>query len=690
MTAPRLTAALVILLYSAATAAAAGDPPERTEGGLGSVPAPGARGREASLSAPEPRGGEASLPAPERAADALAVEEKGALALDRIRYARFSFAGPIGERIERNIDRWILTAPVANPGMIEMLRQRDRRPAPQVVPWAGEFAGKYLISAVQALRMTERPEVERFVGSVVRDLISTQAEDGYLGPFPRAERLLGNWDLWGHYHVMLALLLWHERTGDAAALEAAIRAGDLICRTYVESARSIHDAGSHEMNMAVIHALGKLHRLTGKEIYLRQMREIEKDWERAGDYFRQGLAGIDFYRTPRPRWESLHDIQGLVELFRITGDERYRRAFVNLWRSIAERDRHNTGGFSSGEQAVGHPYSPAAIETCCTVAWMALTVDMLRLTGDPRAADELELSTWNAAAGAQHPSGRWWTYDTPMDGRREASAHTIVFQSRAGTPELNCCSVNAPRSLGMLSEWAVMRAPGGIAVNHYGPCRVSCALPGGARLILDQADPRTTYPRGGDVWIRVEPSAPSDFAILLRVPAWSRETEVRLNGSRVEGVRPGEYLAIDRTWRAGDEISLRLDLRLRIWVGDQDAAGRISIFRGPILLGYDQRWNAFDEDRIPSLDARKVEGSSVAPVDAGPPEAAPAAADGGPAVPRAASSAEPSSSARAAAVDEGAARSTPAVPRASSSAASAAEILAPWLLVDLEGADGRR
>lgn len=39
-----------------------------------------------------------------------------------------------------------------------------------------------------------------------------------------------------------------------------------------------------------------------------------------GDYYRTGLAGQEFYRTPRPRWESLHAIQGLVELYRITGD----------------------------------------------------------------------------------------------------------------------------------------------------------------------------------------------------------------------------------------------------------------------------------------------------------------------------------------------------------------------------------
>ena len=204
------------------------------------------------------------------------------------------------------------------------------------------------------------------------------------------------------------------------------------------------------MNLAVIHALGRLYRITHEERYLQMMRVIEKDWEQEGDYFRTGLAGVEFYRTPKPRWESLPDLQGLLELFLITGDVRYRTAFLHHWHSIRRLDRRNTGGFSSGEQATGTPYEPTAIETCCTIAWMALTVDALRLTGNPLAADELELSTFNGMLGAQHPSGSWWTYNTPMNGVREASHHTIVFQSRAGTPDLNCCSVNAPRGLGML------------------------------------------------------------------------------------------------------------------------------------------------------------------------------------------------------------------------------------------------
>src|SRR5262245_23134232 len=260
------------------------------------------------------------------------AEEKGTLVLDSPRGARFTFGGPLGERLAKNAASWLLPAPAANPGLLEMFRARDRQPEPQLVPWAGEFAGKYLISLVQALRISGSQALEEAASRFVADLIATQAEDGYLGPFPRRLRLLGNWDLWGHYHVLQGLLLWHERTGDERALAAATRAADLICSTYLDGSRRVIDAGSPEMNMAVIHVLGILHRLTGNERYLRLMLEIAKDWERAGDYFRQGLAGVDFHRTPRPRWESLHDLQGLVELYRITGDDRYRTAFLNLWR----------------------------------------------------------------------------------------------------------------------------------------------------------------------------------------------------------------------------------------------------------------------------------------------------------------------------------------------------------------------
>jgi len=531
--------------------------------------------------------------------DAGQTRAMGKFVCDRARGAQWRFDGPLGERIAANLDNWLLRAPDANPGMIEMFRVRDRHPAPQLVPWAGEFIGKYLISAIQARRMVDSPALDALLRRVISEWVSTQAEDGYLGPFRKHERLLGHWDLWGHYHALLALMMWYEYTGDQAARGCAIRCADLICKTFLDTGKRAFDAGSHEMNLAIIHALGWLYRDTGHERYLRMMREIEKDWERAGDYFRQGLAGVEYFRTPKPRWESLHDVQGLVELYRITGDERYKTAFTNLWWSIVRNDRHNTGAFSTNEQAVGDPYVPGAIETCCSTAWMALTADMLRLTGHSLAADELELSTWNTVLGSQHPSGRWWTYNTPMDGKREASAHTIVFQSRAGTPELNCCSVNAPRGLGILSEWAVMTDEAGVFINFFGPMQATMALRNGLTLHIAQ---KTTYPGDGRVSIAVRPSAPAEFAVRLRIPAWSVKTRVHVRGEPVTGVDPGRYLLLKRTWQQGDTIELDLDMGIRTWVGDGAAINKASLYYGPLLLAFDQHFNAFDADKLPPLD----------------------------------------------------------------------------------------
>jgi hypothetical protein len=331
---------------------------------------------------------------------------------------------------------------------------------------------------------------------------------------------------------------------------------------------------------------------------------------------------VEFFATPRPRWESLHDLQGLVELWRITGQAPYREAFIHHWRSIARWDRHNTGGFSSGEQATGNAYAPAAIETCCTIAWMALSLDMLRLTGEARVADELELATLNGALGAQHPSGRWWTYNTPMDGVREASAHAIVFQARAGTPELNCCSVNGPRALGMLGEWAVMGGHNGLVVNWLGPAEYAVKLSDGTPVRLRC---ETDFPLSGHLQWTIWPAhaagaGPRHFAIQFRIPAWAGKASAKLDGQPWRAVRPGAYFECEHDWKNGDTVELDFELPVRFVPGDREAAGKVSLYRGPILLAYDQRFNDFDEAELPLVSLSRLGEARVLSQPAGPRE----------------------------------------------------------------------
>ena len=122
--------------------------------------------------------------------------------------------------------------------------------------------------------------------------------------------------------------------------------------------------------------------------------------------------------------------------------------------------------------------------------------------GNSIVADELELTTLNSGLGLWSPSGRWATYNTPMDGVRKASAHEIVFQSREGSPELNCCSVNAARALGMISDWALMTDADGYVVNWYGAGSTFAQHPRLTPLGLIQ---RSDYPRTSNVDLTVVP-----------------------------------------------------------------------------------------------------------------------------------------------------------------------------------------
>jgi DUF1680 family protein len=514
--------------------------------------------------------------------------------------------GPTGETLRAVTERWLLVAPDSNPAMLEAFDDRDTKPYRDLVPWAGEFPGKHLTAAVAVLRLTGDPRLEAFLREFVGRLIARQDADGYLGVWPRDGRLRNwsphyparggrNWDTWSHYHIMLGLLGWHEHSGERRAMASARKIADLMCRMYLggKSPRLV-ETGEPAMNLAPVHALAMLYRRTGVKRYLELAEQIVGEFSAggaeplAGDFVRLALAGKAFFEMPRPRWETLHSIMALAELHWATGNDDYRRAFEQIWWSIAQGDRHNNGGFSSAEQGTGNPYDPRAIETCCTVAWIALGVEMLKLTGNSVVADEVELATLNSALGMASPTGRWATYNTPSDGLRFASAHEIAFQARAGAPELNCCSVNSPRGLGLLSDWAVMQSPGGIYVNYYGPSRFSLPLAGGGELKIVQ---ETDYPVSGRIRLRVEVRRPAELTLHLRVPHWSLRTRVAVNGRPVGGISPGTYLLLRRRWRQGDQVAVELDMSLHFWRGERECRGLTSVYRGPVLLAYDLRYN---------------------------------------------------------------------------------------------------
>jgi hypothetical protein len=60
---------------------------------------------------------------------------------------------------------------------------------------------------------------------------------------------------------------------------------------------------------------------------------------------------------------------------------------------------------------------------------------------------------------------------------------------------------------------------------------------------------------------------------------------VSINGKRVEGeVVPGKFLALSRSWKAGDRVEFEIGMPLRLEAVDEQNANTVALVRGPLAL----------------------------------------------------------------------------------------------------------
>ncbi len=522
---------------------------------------------------------------------------------------RFILKGAMGERYNKCLNEWLLHAPYDNPGMLELYSLRNAEHE-TIVPWYGEFSGKYLTSAALAYAMMPDQRLKKVIEYVVDGLAKVQDSDGYLGVWPDAKKFVGiapghgkTWDVWAHYHNMLGLYYWYKISGSKKALKVLVRAADCIYNYYYVGHR-LFDEQKDGTDAAVGHIFALLYDMTGDERY-HDMINLTYDSfasPQGGNYFKEGLRTTPFYKMPRHRWECLHAIQTISEYCRITGDRQQLISIANIWRVMARDDRHNTGGFCSGEAAQGDPYDLRAIETCCTIAWMALGTDFLWLGKDSRVADELELSLWNGFLGAQLLNDKVFTYNTPMLGHKIPSTTDIAFQKISKSPDLNCCSVNAPRGFGMIGQWGARATDEAVTVNYYGESDITLHTPSGKSIGIVQTG---AYPFDGDIQLKFSVKGAYNGKLRLRIPFWSRHTEVIHNGKPLGNVRYAEYLEIE-SLKNGDVVTIHFDMTPHYWHGGSDLAGKSSIYQGPILLTLDQHYDAQGYENMPMLNLSRL------------------------------------------------------------------------------------
>ncbi len=70
-------------------------------------------------------------------------------ALETPQQTSYKFEGIINDYLQAVTNNWLMLAPINNPAMLDMFAMRNHKPYHDLLPWSGEFAGKYLTTAAQ-------------------------------------------------------------------------------------------------------------------------------------------------------------------------------------------------------------------------------------------------------------------------------------------------------------------------------------------------------------------------------------------------------------------------------------------------------------------------------------------------------------------------------------------------------------
>ncbi len=482
--------------------------------------------------------------------------------------------------------------------------------------WRAEFWGKWITSAEWAERYTGDAALRAKVGGAVKDLLATQTPDGYIGAHPDGGHLK-NWDIWGRKYTLLGLLGWDDLANDATAMSAAARHADfLLSEVGPGKASPIKDMWNGLAASSIIEPMTLLYRRTGEQRYLDYVNYVIGLWPTTNgpdllNKVERGVPVFDMFPKPKPvaemknygdggkskSYEMMSCFEGLCELYRTTGNTEYFDAPKKLFAGIRETEITIIGSGSDwerwcdGKRRQTEPWK-MGMETCVTVTWMKLANQLHRLTGDPMYADEIERAAYNALLGAQGVDGTWWCHHSPLAGVKErAPEHCGMHQ--------NCCVASGPRGMMLLSQIAVMSSKDGPVVNFYGDITADIPLQSGENVRIGQ---KSDYPVGDTVLVTIAPAKPEIFTVRMRIPEWSRESSITINNEKQPSPRPGSYAELRREWKAGDSVTLKLDMRARL-VRAPGNPNFVAITRGPLVLARDKRLDAGGIDSAVAIKA---------------------------------------------------------------------------------------
>ena len=522
--------------------------------------------------------------------------------------------GYLGERLDAMIERHVCGADVdyITAPFMEKTETKGW--------WQTEFWGKWMHSAVPYLGYCGSEKLKASIDRGIDRMLASQEPNGYIGNYPDELRCGEGWDVWGMKYTLMGLLHYYDLTRDQGsgigdqergkrALEASRRLCDYVIAEIGpggKRGRELWQTGnwSGYASSSILEPVVWLYRRTKEKKYLdfatyivKGMTEPESG-PRLLDLALKGVSVADRngygnkpethggYVMKHNRWKSYEMMscyQGLldfVEAMRDQGSgigdqlENLKKAAILTAEDIVKEEINLAGGCACSE-AWFHgarkqhlPYLRLQ-ETCVTTTWMRFCEKLLEVTGDPKWADQIERTFYNAYLGAMKADGAEFAGYTPLSGNRYHGQHHCYMHT-------DCCTANGPRGFLCFLKEFYRRIDDMATFNFY------------ASALVDGFDMYSLYPRTDTARIVSHTTGP--LKLRLRIPAWSEKTAVKLNGKAMDGVKAGSYFTVENDWKLGDIVEVKFDMPVIAHALEHNVA----FTRGPVLLARDSRFNDGD------------------------------------------------------------------------------------------------
>lgn len=506
--------------------------------------------------------------------------------------------------------------------------------------WADSDVYKWMQGVSYVLANHPDPQLEATLDELIATIAAAQRPDGYINTYVQLVDPPSRWTNLGFQHEMFSLgslieagVAHFEATGKRTLLDLAIRAADHVDTTFAPGKRE-GTSGHEQIEFALI----ALYRATAEKRYL-QLSEFllnergkkpsvfQKEYERLSSTKTMDFLGRTipvrglhdrFYRRDPEKFDTSyaqdhlpvreqseavgHAVRAvylyaaMADVVYETGDEGLLAALNRLHDSVALKRMYVTGGIGPSAHNEGFekdydlPNESAYQETCATVGLALWNHRMLKLTGDGRYADLMELSFYNSFLGGVSQEGNTFCYVNPMrsDGDFRRSPWFSV----------PCCPTTIVRTFPRMGTYIYSQSDDGLWVNLYISGEATAKLASGQGVKLRQT---TRYPWEGAVKLEVELASPQEFTLHLRVPGWAASHTIRVNGQEVAAQVASGYADIRREWSSGDavEFAFPVDIeRLQAHPNVLPDHGKVALRRGPLVYSLEQQDNKTDVDQI--------------------------------------------------------------------------------------------